>query len=86
MPADKFLVELRRFIAQDAGHDFNACFSQCVKSLSRHQRIGIINRSDHTPDAGVDQRLSARRRLSVMSMWFERDICRAAYGPFARLS
>ena len=54
--------------------------------LSRHARIGILDRRDHPRDSGRDQRLGAGRRATMMCAGLKRYIRRCATRGLARLT
>ena len=77
-------VEIGSFFLQNADIDGDACIAQQRNAASVHTLVRVLDGHDDAREAGCDQRICTRRRLSVMRTGFERDISRCAARTRAR--
>ena len=85
------MVEVRREVgggarvADTEGH-LDARVEQAGDAAARDPRVGIFECDDDPRDAGLDQRVGARRRAPVVRTGLERDVRGRAAGPIARVA
>ena len=68
---DEANVELARLVLHRPALDRNPCCAQLGEARTCDPRIRILNRRHHASDAGIDDRVSARRGAAVMAAWFQ---------------
>src|SRR5690606_18614657 len=79
-------VEPPGFAPQKAGGDLDSCRTESLRAFSVRHRVRIGARVDRALDAGGDDRVAARRCLTVMRARLERDVERRAARGFARIA
>ena len=65
--------------------DLDPRLAQTGEAAAVDLRIRVADRSHHARDAGLDDRVGARRRAAEMRARLERDVQRRAARPLARL-
>ena len=82
-PRKKALMRLRRRILTQPHPHIDTCLLQQRRAAPIYAGIGIYDGDETLRDASVNERISARRGLSVMAARFERDIgsCAASLLP-----
>ena len=64
--------------------DVNARLLQAIKPAASDLRIGILHSGNNTRHTGGDQRIAARRRATMMTTGFKRNVGRCPLRFFSR--
>jgi hypothetical protein len=71
-------VQLARRFFQHALQHFNTRRAQLRRATAIHARVRVANGVNHARDAGGDEGIRTRRRATMMTARFERDVRRGA--------